>query len=164
VTDALPGKVIVVGLGNPDRGDDGVGQIVARKLAAILPAGVIVAQFGNDLTNLIAAWEGFDAVICVDAAAPLTASGRIHRYDLATTDLLQDMVQVSSHGLGLTDTIALARVLDAAPQDIIVYAVEGGSFATGATMTPEVSAAVAEIADRVADEVERLCRRHRHDM
>jgi hydrogenase maturation protease len=161
VTDALPGKVLVVTLGNPDRGDDGVGQIVGRKLAAILPVDVTVAQSGNDLTSLIAAWEGFDAVICVDAAAPLTLPGRIHRYDLATTELPQDMVRVSSHGLGLADTIALARVLDAAPRDIIVYAVEGGSFAAGATMTPEVSAAAAEVADRVADEVERLRRRHR---
>jgi hydrogenase maturation protease len=72
------------------------------------------------------------------------------------------MVHVSSHSLGLADTIALGRVLDAAPRDIIVYAVEGGSFAANATMTPEVSAAAAEVADRVADEVERLRRRHRN--
>ena len=74
------------------------------------------------------------------------------------------MVHVSSHGLDVADTIALGRVLDAAPRDIIVYAVEGGSFAADATMTPEVSAAAAEVADRVADEVERLRRRHRHDI
>jgi hydrogenase maturation protease len=74
------------------------------------------------------------------------------------------MVHVSSHDLGFADSIALARVLDAAPRDIIVYAVEGGSFTAGATMTPEVAAAAAEVADRVADEVERLRRRHRHDI
>jgi hydrogenase maturation protease len=164
VSDAPSSRVLLVGLGNPDRGDDGVGQIVARRLASILPAGVTVAQSGNEMTSLIATWQGFDAVICIDAAAPLTAPGRIHRYDLATTELLQDVVHVSSHGLGLADTIALARVLNAAPRDIIVYAVEGGSFAAGATMTPEVSAAAAEVADRVADEVERLRLRHRHNI
>jgi hydrogenase maturation protease len=164
VSDAPLSRVLLVGLGNPDRGDDGVGQIVARKLAANLPAGVAVAESGADMTSLIAAWEGFDAVICIDAAAPLTAPGRIHRYDLATTELLHDVVHVSSHGLGLADTVALARVLNAAPRDIIVYAVEGTSFAIGATMTPEVSMAVAEVVDHIADEVERLRLRHRHDI
>jgi hydrogenase maturation protease len=60
-----------------------------------------------------------------------------------TATISRDTVRVSSHGLGLADTVALARVLNAAPRDIIVYAVEGASFAAGATMTPEVSAAAA---------------------
>ena len=80
-------------------------------------------------------WAGFDAMICIDAAAPLTAPGRIHRVDLAASELPRNLSPRSSHALGLGDAIALARVLQTAPRDITIYAVEGAAFDGGAPMT-----------------------------
>lgn len=156
MNDARPRRVLVVGLGNPDRGDDGVGPLVAKELAGLLPADVAIASPGGDVLSLIAEWDGFDAVICVDAAPPLTVPGSVHRFDLATTELPRDMTSTSSHALGLADAIGLGRVLQQAPRDIIVYAVEAVSFAGGALMTPEVAAAAAEVVSRVVAEVAML--------
>ena len=87
----VPRKVLVACLGNPDRGDDGLGAAVARALAGRLPDGVGLAVRSGDMLGLIDDWAGFDAVVCVDAAAPMDASlgtpGRIHRVDLARDDL-----------------------------------------------------------------------------
>ncbi len=153
-------KVLVVGLGNPDRGDDGVGPLVAKKLADLLPGDVAITSTSGDVLSLIPTWAGFDAMICIDAAAPLTAPGCIHRLDLATTGLPGDLTSTSSHAsshaLSLAEAIGLARALQQAPRDIIVYAIEGASFATGAPLTPPVAAAAVEVAGRVAAEVERL--------
>jgi hydrogenase maturation protease len=151
-----PRTVLVVGVGNPDRGDDGVGPLVAKILADILPTGVAIASPTGDLLNLVPAWSGFDAVICIDAAAPLTTPGRIHRFDLARTALPQWLNRASSHAVGLVEAIRLARVLQQAPSEMIVYAVEGARFAIGAPITPEVADAAVKVAGCVVAEVARL--------
>jgi hydrogenase maturation protease len=149
-------QVLVVGVGNPDRGDDGVGPLVAKELSGVLPTGVAVTWPSGDAMSLIAAWSGFDAVIFIDAAAPTTTPGRIHRLDLAGAELPRGLNYASSHALSIADAIGIARALRQAPQDIIVYAVEGASFARGAPMTPEVRAAAAEVGGRVVAEVASL--------
>ena len=140
-------KVLVVCLGNPDRGDDAIGIMVANALVGRLPADTTLLARSGDMTSLIEDWVHFDALVCVDAAASAGVAGRIHRIDLATDELPTEMSFTSSHAFGLAETVRLARTLDLAPRDIVVYAVEGGSFEVGAPMTPAVVAAIAEVAD-----------------
>jgi len=156
MTEAAARRVLVAGLGNPDRGDDGIGPLVIKKLAGLLPADVAVAPANADVLTLMLEWADFDAVICVDAAAPLTTAGRIHRFNLATDDLPRDRPPASSHAVSLADAIKLSRVLRQAPRDIIVFAVEGASFAAGSAMGPDVAGAAADVVGRVVAEVIRL--------
>jgi hydrogenase maturation protease len=78
---------------------------------------------------------------------------------VTTGELPRDVVVTSSHALGLGEAIGLARTLQLAPQDIIVYAVEGRCFDGGAPVTREVAAAACLVADRVVAEVGRLRQR-----
>lgn len=153
---APPRKVLVIGLGNPDRGDDGVGAIVARGLAGRLPPDAVVKVRSGDLLSLIDDWDGFDAVVCIDAAAPAGVHGRISRLDLNSTELPRNLTLRSSHAWGLAEAIALGRSLQRAPRQIIVYAIEGNSFDGGAALTPAAAAATHVVADRVVAEVGRL--------
>lgn len=148
--------VAVACIGNPDRGDDGVGAAVARKLAGRLPAGVTILQRSGDMLSLIDDCSGYDALIFVDAAAPNGFPGRIHRIDLASDELPRDIGPTSSHALGLADAIDLARALGLAPDLIVVFAIEGVCFDTGAPVTPELFAATDDLANRVAAEARRL--------
>jgi hydrogenase maturation protease len=149
-------QILVVGLGNPDRGDDGLGAIVARNLVGRLPSDVSIMERAGDMLSLISDWAGFDALVCVDAATPMTGPGRIHRIDLMTDYLPRNISMTSSHALGLFDAIELGRTLRLAPRNIIIYAVEGRCFEDGAPLTPEVAAAAGEAADRIVAEVDRL--------
>jgi hydrogenase maturation protease len=149
-------KVLVIGLGNPHRGDDATGAIVAQALCGRLPADVRVVVRGSDLLGLIEDWAGFDGLVCVDAAAPLGTPGRIHRIDLLARRLPKRLALTSSHAFGLAEAIELARTLQLAPRQIIVYAVEGGSFDCGTPLTPAVAAAVHVVADQIVAEVGRL--------
>jgi hydrogenase maturation protease len=87
---------------------------------------------------------------------PMGVPGRIHRIDLATDELPQDISSTSSHAFGIADAVALARALELAPRDIIVYAVEGCCFNGGAPVALKVVAAAGEVADRIVAEVSRL--------
>jgi hydrogenase maturation protease len=151
-----PRKVLVACLGNPDRGDDGIGARVAQLLNGRLPAGAALVVRKGDMLALIEDWAGFDAVVCVDAAAALSAAGRIHRVDLARETLLVEMAPTSGHAFGLAEAVQLACTLERAPVTIIVYAVEGACFEAGAPMTAAVAAAADEVARRVIEEVRRL--------
>jgi hydrogenase maturation protease len=153
---AAPRKVLVIGLGNPDRGDDAVGAIVAQDLGGRLPADVPVFARRGDMLSLIEDWAGFDALVCVDAAAPLGDPGRIHRIDLRASTLTKQISLTSSHGLGLVEVIELASALHLEPREIIVYAIEGASFDNGTALTPAVATAARVVADRVLADVGRL--------
>jgi hydrogenase maturation protease len=149
-------KVLVACLGNPDRGDDGIGAAVARVLGGQLPDAAALILRSGDMLALIDDWAGCDAVVCVDAAASLGAPGRIHRVDLARDDLPPSAPVSSSHAFGLMDAVRLAGTLSNAPPTLIVYAVEGVCFDGGAPMTAAVAAAAEDVARRVVDEVRRL--------
>jgi hydrogenase maturation protease len=151
-----PPRVLVIGVGNPDRGDDGVGALVIPELRRRLPADVAIAAVGSDALNLIREWANFDAVICIDACAPATSPGRIQRLNPATDELLRDINPASSHALGLREAIGLARALGHLPDPFIIFAVEGRTFARGATMSPQVAAAMGDVVAAVSAEVEWL--------
>jgi hydrogenase maturation protease len=149
-------KVLVACLGNPDRGDDGVGAAVARALAGRLRDGAALVARSGDMLALIDEWTGFDAVVCVDAAAAAGTPGHIRRIDLARETLPVDVGVTSSHAFGLAEAVQLARTLQCAPAQIVVYAIEGATFETGAPMTAAVAAVVDDVAQRVIDEVRHL--------
>jgi hydrogenase maturation protease len=145
--------VLVIGLGNPDRGDDGVGVRVAETLEGTLPNGVTLKSRRGDMLALLEDWRGYDEVICVDAAAPMGNPGHIHRIEPHADALPITLGLASSHGIGLAEALALSRALGTAPERLIVFAIEGVLFETGAPLSPEVAAAVAGVAALVHAEV-----------
>jgi hydrogenase maturation protease len=155
---APPGarKVLVACLGNPDRGDDGVGVLVSRELAGRLPAGATLLVRSGDMAALIEDFAGYDGFICVDAAASMGTPGRVHRVDTAIEELPRELVSASSHGFGLAGAIALARTIGRAPEHIVIYAIEGRDFSTGAPVCPEAAAAASVAAASVAAEAWRI--------
>ena len=146
-------RIMVVGIGNPDRGDDSVGLRVASRLAGHLPQGVGLAGRSGDILGLVQDWAAYDALICIDAAAPIGQAGRIHRLDAADGQLPPGVSLTSSHAFGLAETIALARELCLLPATVTVYAIEGACFEAGAPMSPKVAAAIDDVAERVIEEV-----------
>ena len=160
MTSGKPGeartRILVAAVGNPDRGDDGVGLLVAQKLSGRLPGEARLVVRSGDMMSLIEDWAGFDAVIFVDAAAGRGAPGRVYRVDLAEETLPPDLSFTSSHAFGVAEAIELARVLDLAPQQIVVYAIEGACFDAGAPLTPAVQFAAIEVADCIAGEVRHI--------
>jgi hydrogenase maturation protease len=143
---------VIVGIGNPERGDDAAGLAVLAALRASPPAGLelCAAAGAADILDLM---EEVDAAYLVDACRSGAASGTIHRFDVHTGSLPLGTFGVSTHGLGLGEAIELARALDRLPRCCIVYAIEGGDFALGAPLTPAVAEAARCVAARIGAEL-----------
>ncbi len=144
---------VVIGIGNPDRGDDGVGQAVVRRLQGTLPDDIELIEHAGDATALVARLDGVSTAYFVDACSFGAAPGTVHRFDLATSPLPQSEPGPSTHDFGLAGAVELARVLGRLPPYCVAYTIEGASFALGAPLSPPVQAAVEEVARRLTAEI-----------
>ena len=149
---SLPCRV-VIGLGNPARGDDIAGRLVVRLLRAMRPADASVAELDGDAASLVAALRADDAVWLADAAQAGGSAGTIHRLDCAAGDAPPPSAAASSHGLGVAEALALARALGSLPRRCVLYAIEGGDFTPGAEPSAAVVAAAHLVAARIAGEL-----------
>ena len=137
---------LIIGVGNPLRGDDDAGAAVIQRLQNRLPPSAKTLQLDSDGVSLMEAWRGFEQVILVDAACSGAAPGAIHRFDANRTELPRGLFHYSSHLFGVAEAVELARQLERLPERLVVYGIEGTAFAYGEGL----SAAVAEAMERVA--------------
>jgi hydrogenase maturation protease len=145
-------RSVVIGIGNPERGDDAAGRLVARRLRGKLPADVAIAEHDGESTALLALLDGADTAILIDACVSGAPAGTVRRFDASASPLPEAKFSVSTHGLGLAEAIELARALRALPRRCIVYTIEGRAFDPGAPLSPAVAAAVGETSERVRAE------------
>ena len=146
-------RALVVGIGNPDRGDDAAGRLAAGWLAGRLPPDADLVGHDGEVASLTALIEGASDIFMIDACASGAPAGTIRRFDVCAEPLPADTFAMSTHGLGLAQAIELARALGSLPERCVVYAIEGGTFEPGAPPSPAVVAAVEEVGRRLLDEI-----------
>ena len=149
-------RVCIIGIGNTLMGDDGVGVRVAEELLSRdLGAGVDVVNGSTDGMALASHFMGAETVIVIDAIATDDEPGSVYRFtpdDVGMTSLRPH----SSHGISVPSIMMAARLQGHCPE-VIVYAVQIGDILCGfETLSPQVEARVAEVADMVAEEAQRL--------
>jgi hydrogenase maturation protease len=134
--------IVVIGIGNPYRRDDGVGPAVVQRLAAERVTAAALVESDGEATTLLEQWQGRRLAIVVDAAhTPVPVSGRIHRLDLP----FAGSSSTSSHGLDLGLAVRLAGELGRLPQRLLVFAVEAAETGYGCELSPAVARSVDEI-------------------
>ena len=143
---------MVVGIGNPARGDDAIGRIVARRVRVRAAADVRVVEHDGEATSLLDTMRGAERVWLIDAACSGAPPGTIHRIDCAD-GLALPPGPVSSHGFGVAAAIELARALGTLPPQCVVYAIEGSYFAIGTTASPDVLHAAEAVAQHILTEI-----------
>ncbi len=103
-------------------------------------------------TALVALWEGARTVILIDAVQSGAAPGSIHRLDARSQPFPAGFRGCSTHAFGVAEAIELARALDRLPPRLVVYGIEGRSFAAGAAPSGAVEAAAWAVVERVLDD------------
>jgi hydrogenase maturation protease len=145
--------VVVIGVGNAVRGDDGAGLAVAERLTGRVPDRVRVVQCEQEPTRLLDAWRGADAAFVVDACASGAEPGAVRRFDASTIPLPARTFRSSTHAFGVGDAVELARALGELPRRVVVYGIEGSEFAAGAAISEPVAEAVERVAESIVVEL-----------
>ena len=145
--------VLVIGIGNSYRSDDGAGLVAAQRLKKQQSKAFRVLTHSADGAGLMASWQAAEAVVLIDAVQSGAKAGTLYRWDANLESLPARAFRGSTHGFSVVEAIEMARVLGQLPQCLIVYGVEGQNFEAGTTLSPEVDSAVSNLVESVLREI-----------
>lgn len=147
-------RVVVLGVGNTIRADEGVGVRVVEALERDyqLPEGVVAIDGGTSSMEMLEDLSHLDFLVVVDAIVDGKPPGTLIR-------LAGDAVPVffrrnlSPHGIGLSDVLAALEFLGAEPQETVILGVQPLSLDLATELTPTIAACVPPLVAQVVAEL-----------
>ncbi len=130
-----PAPVLVLAVGNPSRGDDALGPLLADRLAAAaLPGVEVITEFQLQVENSLDI-EGRERVIFIDAGVDTRAPFEV-REATPAADFLH-----TSHALSPEAVLATyLRIKGEAPPPATILCVRGESFELGEGLSRDAAA------------------------
>jgi hydrogenase maturation protease len=157
-------RILVAGVGNVFRGDDGFGVAVARRLAEEpLPPGVQLCDYGVRGVHL--AYEllnGYDLLVLVDAVARGGQPGTLYVIEPDGLPVASPAALVDAHDLTPDAVLALVPVLGGTLGRVVVVGCEPASLCATMALSAVVEQSVEE-ATRVVREVVSAASRETHE-
>jgi hydrogenase maturation protease len=146
VTRSPESRVLVAGIGNVFRTDDGFGSEVARRLVGLpWPGGVRVVDYG--IRGLHLAYDlldGWDVLVLVDAVPDRGAVGSVAVLAIGPDDVGPGAV-LDAHGMDpATVLAALDRLGGRLPPQTVLVGCQVSETGDGMGLTPVVQQAVGE--------------------
>ncbi|HXG00349.1 MAG TPA: hydrogenase maturation protease [Bacteroidota bacterium] len=159
----VPGSVLVVGIGNEFRSDDGLGLYVVRELSLrrasadhLLLRSLTLLELDGEGTALLNAWEGYHHVFIVDAVRSGKPPGTIVTLDAKAEKLPKRLLLSSGHEFGVAEAIEMARNLDCLPTTLKLFGIEGATFEPGVGLSEAVVRSVGELLHLLESEIREL--------
>jgi len=151
-------NIVVLGIGNLLKGDDGVGVRVIEALAGrSFPDDVECIDGGTGGPTLMVHIDGARALVIVDAVNLDAPPGAVRAFSLDEIEDAGDLAACFSlHDVGILPMLELARGLGTLPPVVRIVGVQPERFDLGDRLSPAVEAAVPRAADLVVKEIERL--------
>jgi hydrogenase maturation protease len=148
-------ETLILGIGNPLRGDDGLGSAVIEWLHEHkLPAQVLAAEGGTAGLDLVTLLTGYRRAIIVDAAEVGRAPGDWLRYTLDAVQLKERESKLSLHAAGLAEALALGAALGTLPAEVIIYGVQPAQLDWAIGLSDKVQLAVPRVGRAILKEIE----------
>ena len=148
------GTTLILGVGNPLQGDDGLGVRAAEMLAEReLPPGVRVEEIGTPGLGLANWLEAESRVIIVDAIHMGERPGAWRRFGPDEVRLIASGAVLSLHEPGLAEGLALAQALDRLPEEIVFYGIEPAGCEAGREPNPAVSEALLALVEAILADI-----------
>ncbi|BBA33925.1 hydrogenase maturation protease [Methylocaldum marinum] len=151
--------VRVLGLGSPF-GDDRAGWLAVENLMRsdgfrALPKGLASTQICDPVgNNLLDAMRGANLAILIDAAQSGSAPGTVRRFEARQIE--DGNEPCSSHGFGLSATLAMGRALNDLPDTVVILLVEipaDAEFGPAEDLSAPVAVALPHLTLAVLNEI-----------
>lgn len=148
--------IVVVGCGNPNRSDDGVGCEVLRQLPGLCASleGVHILDAGTDGMAVMYAARGADSLIIVDACCSGSEPGAVFKAPGAALEQ-ESPPDLNLHAFRWDHALYAGRRMlgEAFPSDVTVFLIEAENTAFGLELSPAVAAAAPKAAAQIAAEI-----------
>lgn len=150
-------RLLILGLGNPLFGDDGVGiEVIARLRARYeWPDDVAVVDGGTLGLRLIPLLEEADGAILVDAIAADAPAASLVRLEGDEVPRVLP-TRLSPHEMGVVDLLFGAEVLGQRPEPLVLLGLVPERLDWGLERSPAVEARIDTLLEAVLEEAGRL--------
>jgi hydrogenase maturation protease len=154
MSDVVPFRIGLLGLGNLMRSDDAVGMLTVRKVTddGRLPEAVRVIEGETLGLDLLGCLDGISHLLALDAVDTGAAPGTLVRFE--GRELSHLPASKSVHLLGFSDLMNVLRLMEAAPAEVVLLGVQPESTDWGTALTPVVEAAKSTLADALLKQIE----------
>jgi len=146
---------LVIGLGNPLMGDDGIGCLLAGELASDqrLPPDVELVDGGADLLACAGDIAGRKRVTLVDAILDPSEPGAVHVFEGDFSAL--ETGQPGAHALSAAAALQLLQITSPELREVRfkLIAVAIGSAGVGQALSPELASKLPPLLDRILREL-----------
>ncbi len=149
-------KTLVLGVGNLLLSDDGFGVHLVRLLRERykFPQEVEILDGGTLGLDLLPFVESADRLIIVDAVQIGAPPGTVVRLEGEEVPAVINL-KYSSHQMGLSDLLAVARLLGRYPSEVVLWGVQPASLEMGVELTPTVAAQMETVIRNILLELKR---------
>ncbi len=149
---------LILALGNPLRGDDGVGVAILETLVCegALPEGITLLDGGIAGLETVLLMQGYQRVIIIDAAEIGQVPGVWMRF-APSKAVLQPRnadLQGTLHNAGLTEALTLGEALGILPPEIVIYGVQPQEVGWSPELSAPVQQAVPLICAAILEEIQ----------
>jgi len=136
-------SVLILGVGNPLAGDDGVGVRAIQELgeAGELPEGIRLLDVGVLGLDILAWIRPDETVVIVDAVHGPGRPGTLYRVELEEVDVPRGP-RLSVHDLGIADAVQAARLMGRPLRGALIGVEPACVQAFTAGLSPAVAAAL----------------------
>lgn len=143
-------RIVVIGVGNRFRRDDGFGPLLLDLVARRMPSGVEIAESDGEPARLIDMWAGADLAVVLESVRSGAAPGTLVDIDASDHFAATSRARtVGSHSLGIADAVALGRAMGRTPRRLRVVGVEPADLDYGEGLSDCVSASLIPATHRV---------------
>jgi len=147
-----PGRLLIVGCGNPDAADDSAGLEIVRRLRQLGDCGCDLREetaAGLELLDLLPL---ADAIVFVDAVTSGGVPGALFLTSLPSKELEpRALGSLSSHGWGLAEVLKLGQALERTIPRLFLLGIEAGTVAQGGSRSAAVEQAITLVVKRISD-------------
>ncbi|MBK8534830.1 MAG: hydrogenase maturation protease [Candidatus Competibacteraceae bacterium] len=149
-------RCVILGIGNPLMGDDGVGihvirDLLAKPAALAFTGGTIEILDGGTLGYLlIDRLAGTDALIVVDAANIGKSAGEVQLFLNKEMDGFLSQNQTSSvHEVGLVDLVQMMTLMGQMPRHRALVGIQPSIIDWETELSPSLAQSVAKASDKI---------------
>jgi hydrogenase maturation protease len=145
--------LLLIGVGNEYRSDDGIGLMIARTMREMKIPTMTVKEESGEGTALMEAWQGFENVVLVDAVSSGEKPGTIFNIDANKEPVPTKFFHYSTHAFGVSEAVELARVMKILPPMVRIYGIEGSSFDAGTSISLPVQRAATILIEQILENI-----------
>ena len=148
-------ETVVIGLGNPLMGDEGIGVHIIRALGEVsaVDETVDIVELGTSPMAVIHTIARYDKAIIVDCARMMQTPGTVCRFTPAEAVSVKSLPGLSLHECELLRTLKISAQLGEHPAEVIIFGIEPETVGPGEVLSIRLEQQLNEYVQLIRDEI-----------